>query len=81
MAYSLNKNLKMTIRKIKLFTTNIPLPQELKYYVYLPENYEKLKLPLVLFLHGAGERGEDLTLIEIHGCLSLLKKVKIFLLL
>lgn len=32
----------------------------LKYRVLFPENYNKsLKYPLVLFLHGAGERGDD----------------------
>ena len=29
------------------------------YYVFLPENYDaNKKYPLVLFLHGAGERGD-----------------------
>ena len=45
---------------------NITLP----YLVYLPDDYNKnLKdsYPLVLFLHGAGERGRDLELIKKHG--------------
>ena len=36
--------------------------QELKYRLLIPENYEAAadaRFPLVLFLHGAGERGED----------------------
>lgn len=35
------------------------------YLVYLPKDYEGVKkFPLVLFLHGAGERGNNLTLLK-----------------
>ena len=38
------------------------------YLLYLPKDYEKQKSwPLVLFLHGAGERGDDLELVKKHG--------------
>lgn len=43
---------------------------------YLPENANK-KLPLVIQLHGAGERGEgkeDLNLVEVHGFTKLLNE-------
>ncbi len=34
--------------------------EEYRYVVYLPRTYTKsAKLPVVLFLHGAGERGQD----------------------
>lgn len=34
---------------------------ELPYLLYLPQGYDgQLKWPLILFLHGAGERGSDL---------------------
>jgi predicted peptidase len=40
----------------------------LQYLLYLPEDYAKKdSWPLVLFLHGAGERGGDLELIKKHG--------------
>jgi predicted peptidase len=40
----------------------------LKYLLYLPEDYEKqASWPLVLFLHGSGERGDDLQLVKKHG--------------
>lgn len=38
------------------------------YVKYLPENYNKeKKYPLVFFLHGAGERGDDLDIACRHG--------------
>ena len=45
------------------------MPVSLKYYIYYPDNYydSDTTFPLVLFLHGAGERGNDLSLVEKHG--------------
>ncbi|MEW6511099.1 MAG: alpha/beta fold hydrolase [Bacteroidota bacterium] len=42
---------------------------ELQYLLYLPEGYAASKhaWPLVLFLHGMGERGKDLNLVKRHG--------------
>jgi predicted peptidase len=40
------------------------------YWLYLPEKYGESKdqrWPLLLFLHGAGERGDDLELVKKHG--------------
>ena len=39
------------------------------YLLYLPENYSKKgeKFPLILFLHGSGERGDSLALVSKHG--------------
>ena len=38
------------------------------YVKYLPKDFdENQKYPLVLFLHGAGERGDDLDLASCHG--------------
>jgi predicted peptidase len=40
----------------------------LDYLLYLPEDYEQREAwPLMLFLHGAGERGDDLELVKRHG--------------
>jgi predicted peptidase len=41
----------------------------LKYLLYVPDAYNRTrtKWPLVLFLHGAGERGDDLELVKKHG--------------
>jgi len=42
---------------------------KLGYLLYLPEHYGKSneRSPLLLFLHGAGERGNDLSLVKKHG--------------
>jgi predicted peptidase len=41
---------------------------EMNYLLYLPQDYDQQeKWPLLLFLHGGGERGDDLELLKIHG--------------
>lgn len=45
----------------------------LQYLQYLPPDYnssDSKKWPLLLFLHGAGERGTDVNRVAIHGPLS-----------
>jgi predicted peptidase len=39
------------------------------YLLFLPEDYgrEKKSWPLILFLHGAGERGSDVEKVKVHG--------------
>ncbi|MDZ7331364.1 MAG: prolyl oligopeptidase family serine peptidase [candidate division KSB1 bacterium] len=41
----------------------------LNYLLFLPKDYSSTKksYPLILFLHGAGERGDDLSLVKVHG--------------
>lgn len=40
-----------------------------QYLIYLPDGYESgdERWPMVLFLHGAGERGDDLERLKAHG--------------
>ena len=39
--------------------------EKMKYIVSYPSNYnENVKYPLILFFHGAGSRGEDITILE-----------------
>ena len=41
-----------------------------RYLLYLPDGYaesEERRWPLILFLHGAGERGDDIEKVKLHG--------------
>jgi predicted peptidase len=54
---------------------------KLNYLLSLPEGYEKdpgKKWPLVVFLHGSGERGDDLEKVKIHGPPMLVENGKKF---
>ena len=51
----------------------------MKYLVYLPKDYDqKAAWPLVLFLHGSGERGDNLELVQTHGLPKLIAGGKDF---
>ena len=42
---------------------------KLGYLLYLPQNHGQPneRFPLLLFLHGSGERGQDIALVKKHG--------------
>ncbi len=47
---------------------SVQVPVTLDYLLYLPPGYEQRgSWPLLLFLHGAGERGDNLDMLTIHG--------------
>ena len=51
-------------------SVTLPAPCiSLRYLQYLPPEYadSEKEFPLVIFLHGSGERGEDLDLLTLHG--------------
>ncbi|MCA9040929.1 MAG: prolyl oligopeptidase family serine peptidase, partial [Planctomycetaceae bacterium] len=49
-------------------TAEIKLQASFQYLTFLPKDYDQQeKWPLVLFLHGAGERGNDLEKVKVHG--------------
>ena len=55
---------------MKTYERTVKVTQKLGYLLYLPESYSSktdAKWPLILFLHGAGERGTDLKLVGKHG--------------
>jgi predicted peptidase len=53
------------------------IPVELDYLLYLPKDYDaKDEWPLLVFLHGAGERGDDLELVKKHGPPKLIENGK-----
>lgn len=46
-----------------------------RYVKYLPKDFdENKKYPLVFFLHGAGERGDDLDVAERHGFMKYVRE-------
>lgn len=47
---------------------NTQVDVQMSYLLYLPKDYEQQESwPLLLFLHGSGERGDDLELVKKHG--------------
>jgi predicted peptidase len=53
--------------------------QTVSYLMYLPEGYKEkadAKWPLMIFLHGAGERGDDLNHVKVHGPPKLVEQGK-----
>jgi predicted peptidase len=58
---------------------NRPIRVTMKYLLYLPKDYEqKPSWPLMLFLHGSGGRGDDLTLVKKSGPPKLIEAGKEF---
>ena len=58
------------------FQQKITRTVNLDYLLYLPEGYKKggdEKWPLMLFLHGAGERGTNVNRVTVHGPPKLVK--------
>lgn len=58
---------------------DVTVKVELDYLLALPKGYDQQdKWPLVLFLHGAGERGDNLELVKRHGPPKLIGEGKAF---
>ncbi len=64
----------------KAFEKTITKNLTCKYLLFLPEGYgEKDKRwPMILFLHGAGERGDDLNKVKVHGPPKIVQNKKDF---
>jgi len=62
------------------FQKEIKLTLTANYLLYLPKDYteKEEEFPLVLFLHGAGERGNDLEKVKVHGLPRLVNEGKEF---
>lgn len=52
-----------------VFSCPVEVAGELQGLVTTPTGFDpaKERLPVILFLHGAGERGKDLELVKVHG--------------
>ena len=65
--------------KQQRFSATVKKDMGCNYLLYLPREYDGLnRVPLVLFLHGAGERGNDLSLVKTHGLPRLIAEGKNF---
>lgn len=62
------------------FVAAVNRPIGYDYLLYLPEDYspQGKDWPLLLFLHGAGERGSDLNKVKVHGPPKLIEAGKSF---
>ncbi len=65
----------------QMFQKEITKTVSLRYLLYLPKDYgqnKEQKWPVILFLHGAGERGDNLELVKKHGPPKLIEQGKEF---
>lgn len=62
------------------FSKEVTLTLSIDYLLYLPEDYDESdnKYPLILFLHGSGERGSELSKVKTHGPPKLIDEGKEF---
>jgi predicted peptidase len=68
-------------QEAKLFRSKLAQEVELRYLLFLPEGYKEdasKHWPLMLFLHGAGERGTNLAKVAVHGPPKVVKGRKDF---
>ncbi len=63
---------------VKKASLHIEYNAEINFLLYLPSKYNnKNKWPLLLFLHGAGERGTNLDAVSVHGPPKMAKQGKL----
>jgi predicted peptidase len=76
MFQKLNAQNKTSRQTEESFEKEIKLRVGLKYLLYLPSDYDKSDkaFPLVLFLHGAEERGSDIEAVKRHGTPMLIEE-------
>ncbi|MGE5350845.1 MAG: prolyl oligopeptidase family serine peptidase [Acidobacteriota bacterium] len=73
-------DMKTSRQQIKHLSKVVKTRVTTDYLLYLPQDYGKddKKWPLVLFLHGAGERGDDVNIVKRHGPPKLVEQGKDF---
>ena len=67
------------LQQAKTFQRKITKTVSLQYLLYVPKDYgarTRKGWPLLLFLHGAGERGNDIAKVAVHGPPKLVKQGK-----
>ena len=68
-------------QQVKSFNGKVTKILSTRYLLYLPKDYEgrtRKRWPLILFLHGAGERGTDISRVAMHGPPKMVKQGKEF---
>ena len=68
-------------QQVKSFNGKVTKILSARYLLYLPKDYDgktRKRWPLILFLHGAGERGSDITKVAAHGPPKMVKQGKDF---
>jgi predicted peptidase len=68
-------------QQAKTFQKDIVRHVKLNYWLFLPEGYydkSDKRFPLILFLHGAGESGDKLEKVKVHGPPKIVEKKKDF---
>ncbi len=79
-AVNLNRIKKQASQSEHILEKKITKTIRTGYLLYLPESYfsNKKQFPLMLFLHGAGERGDSLGLVKKHGPPKIVENKKDF---
>lgn len=65
----------------QVFERSVPRPVRVRYLLFLPSGYEEPSSkpwPLMLFLHGSGERGRQLHKVAAHGPPLIVKTQPVF---
>src|SRR5712691_7943316 len=64
-------------QQIQSFQRELPKTVSKRYLLYLPKEYnpdQTKRWPLILFLHGAGQRGKWLWLVKVVGVPKIVRK-------
>jgi len=64
-------------QEAKTFESTYTVSAEMDYLLYVPASYKEnanKEYPLMMFLHGAGERGDEINLVKVHGPPKLAEK-------
>jgi len=66
------------VQQEKHFEAHVKVVAKMDYLLFLPQGYEQSKQtwPLMLFLHGAGESGDNLAKVKLHGPPKLIENKK-----
>src|SRR5688572_2327612 len=70
-----------TMQTKQRFQKTLTRKAQLDYLLFLPEDYKKSgtnQWPLMLFLHGSGERGTNVEKVAVHGPPKVVKTKKDF---